>query len=34
MGSVLMLYCPVHVSDAVKAVGKQCLKIPGTVDGC
>ena len=22
-----------HVSDSVKAVGKQCLKIPGTVDG-
>ena len=22
-----------HVSDAVKAVGEQCLKIPGTVDG-
>ena len=25
---------PIHITDAVKAVGKQCLKIPGTVDGC
>ena len=33
VGSVLMFVLTLHVSDAVKAVGEQCLKIPGTVDG-
>ena len=29
----LYVILALHVSDAVEAVGEQCLKIPGTVDG-
>ena len=33
-GVCLDVILPCHVSDAVKTVGEQCLKISGTVNSC